>query len=258
MKTVKFLSLLFVSILILSSCEEDDLQVVELKDQPSFTTTVSTENSSIYYFENTTPNKEQFYSFFEIEGKKSAHGLTVAFGPELWWGANPAVLVKYSRSYAGFDFTGIFHEDLDEQAPAVSSFAVPSPPTRRATLHIARNLSGLGVEIGGIWAGQPRVGETFQIVDGEEGNYKVYQDEITSDDTWGGKVKLTYSFGPINWYAQGAAMGLVAGGGADYTKTFTGWKLKDSGSGNQYNILSGFTYGIGDFQFAPNKYYKHE
>ena len=76
--------------------------------------------------------------------------------------------------------------------------------------------------------------------------------KLTHDDTWGGKVKLTFSSGPINWYAQGAAMGLVAGGGADYTKTFTGWKLKDSGSGNQFNILSGFTYMIGDFQFAPN------
>ncbi|NCD43178.1 MAG: glycosidase, partial [Bacteroidia bacterium] len=54
------------------------------------------------------------------------------------------------------------------------------------------------------------------------------------------------------WYAQGAAMGLVAGGGADYTKTFTGWRLKDSGSGNQYNFLTGFTYSLGDIQIAPN------
>jgi hypothetical protein len=37
-------------------------------------------------------------------------------------------------------------------------------------------------------------------------------------------------------------MGLVANGGADQT-TFTGWKLKDSGSGNQTNFLTGFTFG---------------
>jgi hypothetical protein len=47
-------------------------------------------------------------------------------------------------------------------------------------------------------------------------------------------------------------MGLVANGGADYTKTFTGWTLKDSGSGNQYNFLSGFTYSVGKLQIAPN------
>lgn len=189
---------------------------------------------------------------FEINGKRSLNGFKVAFGPELWWGANPAVLAKYSRKVAGFDITGIYHEDLDEQAPAVSSFAIPSPPTRRATLHIKRQMGPVGIEIGGIWAGQPRVGETFQLVEGETGNYTVYEDQINSIDTWGGKAKLTVSAGPVNWYAQGAAMGLVAGGGADYTKTFTGWRLKDSGSGNQFNFLTGFTLLVGDLQFAPN------
>lgn len=189
---------------------------------------------------------------FELEGKKELAGLKVAFGPELWWGANPAVLVKYGHTFGRFEVTGIFHEDIDEQGTAVSSFAIPAPPTRRATVHVATELSGIGIEVGGIWAGQPRVGESFQIVDGETGNYTVYQDEINSEDTWGGKVKVTYSYGPVNWYAQGAAMGLVAGGGADYTQTFTGWRLKDSGSGNQFNALTGFTYSLGNFQFAPN------
>jgi hypothetical protein len=185
-----------------------------------------------------------------MEGKKSLTGLKVAFGPELWWGANPAVLVKYSRRIAGFDITGIYHEDLDEQAPAVSSFAIPLPPTRRTTLHIKREFGKLGIEIGGIWAGQPRVGETFQLVEGESGNYTVYEDQVNSKDTWGGKMKITLSAGPLMWYAQGAAMGLVAGGGADYTKTFTGWRLKDSGSGNQYNFLSGFALTFGNLQIA--------
>ncbi len=188
----------------------------------------------------------------EIEGKKYLDGLKMAFGPELWWGANPAVLVKYSRSVGGFDITGIYHEDLDKQAPAVSSFAIPLPPTRRATLHIKRTFGNLGIEIGGIWAGQPRIGETFQLVNGEEGNYTVYEDQINSRDTWGGKMKITITAGPVMWYAQGAAMGLVAGGGADYTRTFTGWRLKDSGSGNQYNFLTGLALKIGNLQLAPN------
>ena len=189
---------------------------------------------------------------FEIAAKKALKGLKVAFGPELWWGANPAILLKYSREIGGFDITGIFHEDLDEQAPAVSSFAVPVPPMRRATLHVKRKFGPVGVEVGGIWAGQPFVDRTFQLVDENDESGTAYQDQIGLKDTWGGKIKLTYSAGPINWYAQGAAMGLVARGGADYTKTFTGWKLKDSGEGNQFNFLSGFTLGIGDFQIAPN------
>ncbi len=190
---------------------------------------------------------------FEIDGKKGLQGLKVAFGPELWWGANPAVLVKYSRHIAGMDVTGIFHEDIDEPGAAVSSFAIPQPRTRRATLHLQKKMGALGIELGGIWGGDPLVGRTFQVIDEEMGvDSEIYQDVIRPEDTWGGKAKITFAAGPINWYAQGAAIGLVAFGGADYTKTYTGWRLKDSGSGNQYNFLSGFTYTMGDFQIAPN------
>ncbi|MEM6700260.1 MAG: glycosidase, partial [Bacteroidota bacterium] len=191
---------------------------------------------------------------FEINGKKKFKDFKLAFGPELWWGANPALLIKYSKDLGHHTkVSAIFHEDIDEQGPAVSSFAIPMPKTRRATLYLKRDFGNLGIEAGGIWGGQPLVGREFQVVDEtEEGKYEVYQDEIQMKDTWGAKGKVTFSAGPINWYAQGAAMGLVAFGGADYTRTFTGWKLKDSGSGNQYNFLSGFTYLIGDFQIAPN------
>jgi len=189
---------------------------------------------------------------FEFAGKKSLEGFKVAFGPELWWGANPAILLKYSRKVSIFTVTGMYHEDLDQNAAAQSSFAIPSLQTRRASLDVKTSLGNLGIDVGALWSGQPRNGETFQIVDGSEGNYTVYQDKVISKDNWGGKVKLTYSVGPVKWYGQGAMMGIVALGGADYTKTFTGWRLKDSGSGNQYNVLSGFIYTIGDFQIAPN------
>lgn len=190
---------------------------------------------------------------FEITGKKQLNGLKVAFGRELWWGANPAVLVKYSKEFAKMNVTGIFHEDLEEPGVAISSLAVPQPRTRRFTLQGSTKLFGkLKIEAGGIWGGQPLVGREFQVVEGSEGNYQVYADKIQATDTWGGKVKLTYSAGRINWYGQAAAMGLVANGGADFTKTFTGWYLKDSGSGNQNNFLTGFTYSLGKLQIAPN------
>lgn len=190
---------------------------------------------------------------FELSGKKAFKNFKVAFGPQLWWGANPAFLAKYSRQIGKFDATGIFHEDLDAQAPAVSSFAVPIPPTRRAALHLKRKLGSVGVELGGIWSNSNRVGEIFQVTrETAEGKIEVFQDETTMDDTWGGKAKLTYASGPFQWYAQGAAHGVLAQGGADYTKTYTGWRLKDSGSGNQVNFLTGFTIGVGNLQIAPN------
>jgi hypothetical protein len=35
------------------------------------------------------------------------------------------------------------------------------------------------------------------------------------------------------------------------TMTFTGWGLKDSGIGNQWNALTGLTYTRGNWQIAP-------
>jgi hypothetical protein len=188
----------------------------------------------------------------EIDGKSKLKGLSLAMGPELWWGANPAVLVKYTRQVGKIGLTGIFHEDLEQRGATESSFAIPVPKTRRATLHAQTEIGRLGLEVGGIWGGQPLEGRVFQVAREEEGSLKAFQDEIRASDTWGGKVKLTFSQGPINWYAQGSAMSLVANGGADLTQTFTGWRLKDNGSGNQYNFLTGFTYLMGDLQIAPN------
>ncbi|MBN1300451.1 MAG: hypothetical protein JW995_04485 [Melioribacteraceae bacterium] len=185
---------------------------------------------------------------FEIAGKKELEGLKIAFGPELWWGANPAVLIKYNRKVGMFDITGIYHEDLDEQGEAVSSFAIPLPPTRRATVHVGAKYGIFGVEAGGIWSGSTKEGEVFQLYDGTN----VYQDKIKSDDAFGGKVKLTVQSGIWNWYAEGSAQGLVADGGVNQSLTFTGWRLKNSGLGNQYSFLTGLNLILGDWQIGPN------
>ncbi|HNF00738.1 MAG TPA: hypothetical protein PLH62_00020 [Ferruginibacter sp.] len=185
---------------------------------------------------------------FEIEGKKAIKGLKLAFGPELWWGANPAILAKYSRKLAKFDITGMFHEDITQRSGLQSSFAVPTPKTRKAALTVSRKFEKFSFDIGGLWAGQPLNGRTFQLMrDG-----KVYQDQIKTQDNFGGKIKLTYSSGIVNWDGLASYMGLVANGGVDQTRTFTGWRLKDIGSGNMYNVLSGVTLNVGKLQIAPN------
>lgn len=190
---------------------------------------------------------------FEIEGRKQFSNWTAAFGPELWWGANPALLVKYDKNIKGFDVTGIFHEDLEQQGSTESSFAIPQPKTRRLSLYAEKEFGNLGLHVGGLWAGQPLNGREFQLAREEsDGTTSVYVDEIKPSDNWGGKLKFTYTSGLFNWYAQGAVMGLVANGGADQTITYTGWRLKDSGSGNQYHVLSGLTYTFGNLQIAPN------
>jgi hypothetical protein len=188
----------------------------------------------------------------EITGKRQLKGFKLAFGPQLWWAANPALLVKYHREVGKFGLTGIYHEDLDEPRQVVTSIAVPQPRTRRITLVADRQFGKLKAEIGGIWGGQPLEGREFQVAIGSPGNYEIFIDKVKSTDTWGGKIKLSYSSGRFNWYGSAASQGLVASGGADQTLTFTGWKLKDTGSGNQNNVLTGFTYTLGKLQIAPN------
>ncbi len=186
---------------------------------------------------------------FEVDGRGSLDGLKAAFGPQLWWGANPAYLLKYNTKIGKFNTAAVYHEDISSAAQANTSIFIPQPKTRRATIYLQTKLGNLGIEFGGIWAGQPLNGREFQIMDGDV----VKVDKVNNKDNWGGKAKLTFSKGRFNAYTQGAIQGLVANGGGDYTQTFTGWRLKDSGSGNQMNFLAGFTYNVNSkLQIAPN------
>ena len=188
----------------------------------------------------------------EIQGKKLFSGLKLAFGPELWWGANPALLLKYYRTFGNWNFGGVFHYDINQREETVTSFAIPLPKNTRASLMLQRKFGRLDITLGGLWSGTTLVGREFQATTEYSPTATVYQDVVKKSDTFGGKLKMIYSGGNFNAYAQGAIMGLVANGGADNTRTLTGWTLKDSGSGNQSNVLAGFTYQMGNFQIAPN------
>jgi len=192
----------------------------------------------------------------EITGKRKLRGLKIALGPELWWGANPALLLKYQREFGSVVATGVYQEDLENAKTATSSIAVPLPKTRKATLSLATTLHGFEVEVGGIWSGSNKIGDSVQVAKWNGTNWIAYQDSILSGDVFGGKAKVMYSRGRWNWYAQGAVMGLVADGGPTAVQTFTGWWLKDSGKGNQVNFLTGFTYRVSDWVIAPNFLYQ--
>jgi len=191
----------------------------------------------------------------EVDGKGVLEGLKAAFGPQLWWGANPALLLKYSTQIGDYSFTSVFHEDVNKRdtREAQTSGFIPLPQTRRLTLALERKYDNFGFQLGGIWGGQPLNGREYQDIRyNNDGTSDVVVDRVKAADNWGSKLKITYTKGTFNWYAQSAVMGLVANGGADATTTFTGWKLKDTGSGNQANFLTGFTFSSGNLQIAPN------
>ena len=187
---------------------------------------------------------------FEFTGKRGLDGFKFAFGPELWWGANPMWIAKYTRQLGNFQVTGLYQDEFSQLSPdaSASSFAVPIPQTDRATIHIKTQRGPGTIEVGGIWSGGNKEGQAFQVVDGD----RVLQDRVKDSDAFGARAKVMVQKGRWNWYAQGAAMGLVADGGPDPVMTYTGWQLKDSGLGNQWNAMTGVSVNMGNWTFAPN------
>jgi hypothetical protein len=205
-----------------------------------------------YYGENIDIYNADGSLGVELSGKKWLDGLKFAFGPELYWGANPQYIVKYRRRFGPFDATGIYQDEFAQRTTAATSSVIPVPRTQRATLHVGLGQGGARLEVGGIWAGESKIGQTFQIAEEREDGYDILLDRVRDTDTFGAKAKLTFERGRFHWYAQGAYAGIVADGGATSTITFTGWTLKDTGLGNGVNLMSGLAVNQGRFQVAPN------
>ena len=190
----------------------------------------------------------------EMAAKRSLSGLKVAFGPQLWWGAPPAALLKYRRQVGRFDATAVFEADINSTAGAttVGSSVIVIKPTKKAALHLKTAHGPVTIEAGGLWAGANRENEPFPVSSGSGASYQLLRDVIHSADELGGKFRLTAAQGSLQGYLQGASMGLVAEGGPTATNGFMGWNLKDSGLGNQRNIIGSFAYGRGHIQVGPN------
>ncbi len=191
---------------------------------------------------------------FEVALKRTFDGLKIAFGPEVWWGAPPALLAKYRRIVGRFDATAMLEKDMPAQSVVtlVGSSPVALRPTTKTTLHLKTAEGPYTIEAGGYWGGANLVGDPFQVAADSADTYRILRDTVRPSDTYGGKVKLTGTHGPLQWYAQGSIMGLVAEAGPTGTTTITGWTLKDNGFGNTQNVLAGFAYNRGRFQVAPN------
>ncbi|HCH63461.1 MAG TPA: hypothetical protein DFR83_11690, partial [Deltaproteobacteria bacterium] len=199
----------------------------------------------------------------EFEGKGALDGLAIAGGPQVYWGANPAVFLRYGFDVGKTRTTFIHQEDLTAQGSAAANRAIPQLVTRKTTVHMERNVGPVHVDLGGIMAGTDRLGMAYVdpevVTDGPSysgSGYHLYEDEIQWMDTLGTKAKLMWEPGSVHAYVQGAYRGLVADGGEDATTTFTGWTLKDGGQGNGLQVLSGLAVDLGKFQIAPNFMYQ--
>ena len=195
----------------------------------------------------------------EFRGKQTLDGLKIAFGPQVFWGANPTLIAKYSRPAGPFTWTVMHQEDIAPASAAASTVAISEQMIRRTTMHVEWKRNALQADAGAIWAGSNKVGQAFEYVQEAKADtsynnsgYDVLTDEVKWADTLGGKVKLTWDAGRFGWYGQTSYKGLVADGGPDAALTLTGWTLKESGRGNQISALTGARVGFGNVQIAPN------
>jgi hypothetical protein len=192
----------------------------------------------------------------ELTLKRMFDGLKVAYGPQMYWGANPAIMFKYTRPVWKSTVTALFQEEFAEQAQVNTSSVIPMKPTRRAALAVESSWRGIGFELGGLWAGSTKVGDEIILVRGEEDDYRVLVDEVKDTDALGAKLKLTYERGRWHWYAEGAYQGLVADGGPTAVQNYTGWKLKNTGWYNNRVVTTGLAVNFGNFQLGPNFLYQ--
>jgi len=193
-----------------------------------------------------------------FEGKKVLNGLKIAFGPELYWGANPTVIAKYYRTFDALSFSIMHQEDIDQQSGDLASSAIPQPKDRKSSLYFGYTRGIFTLKLGGIMAGTRRIDAPYVIAERTSGGgylgsgYDIIEDEIRFEDTLGARAEVVLNLAPFHWYTQGGYRGLVADSGVDQTMTITGWSLKESGQGNHWEVATGAAYYRGDFMLAPN------
>ena len=191
-------------------------------------------------------------------GKKKLDGFKLAFGPELYWGANPSVIGKYYRDKNDIKFSLMHQEDIARQNAGLASSAIPQPVSRKTTIYVGLGFGKFTLDMGGVMAGTKRIGRPYQAARKSdeptylESGYNILDGKIRFGDTLGGRVKLQYNGAPFFWYLQGGYRGLVADAGTDPTLTITGWSMKESGQGNHWAVSTGAAYYMGSFVLAPN------
>ena len=192
----------------------------------------------------------------EIRGKGSFDGLTLLFGPEVYWGANPKFVVKYDFGLADMNWTFIHSEDIARLGSAVGGAGQTERQSRQTTIYGKKEFqNGWELELGGIISATEKVGEAFDRIDSSG---DVYLDEIDWEDTLGLKAKLTFPLMGTRTYVSAHHAGLVADGGQHHRVygVLDPSNLPYSGLGNKQEYEAGSQMFFGNFMVFPRVMYR--
>ena len=199
----------------------------------------------------------------EFTGKRRLEGLSIAAGPQIYWGANPTAIVKYTRQIGRWTTSFMYQEDISNQGVITTLNAIPEQPLRRGSVHSVASFGPVKIEGGVLSSGANKSGREYQMVlpaSGErdvgssyaDSGMHVLNDQIHWTDSLGAKARITGTHGALLWYLQGGAQGLVADGGGEQNVRFTGWTVRASGRGNAWHSIGGLAYNLGVIQIAPH------
>ena len=192
----------------------------------------------------------------EFIGKNKLEGLTILAGPEVYWGANPKVVLKYDFDLGKFDFTFIHSEDVARQGESTSATGATQRQSRQTTLYVATNFTeNVKLELGGIMSANEKIDDVYDRV-GDNGD--IILDQIDSEDTLGFKAKLSFPLFGTQSYISAHHAGLVADGGAslkDFGVTDPS-RLPYSGAGNKQEYEMGMRMNFGNLMIIPRVLYR--
>ncbi|MEL6869180.1 MAG: hypothetical protein AAFO81_05215 [Pseudomonadota bacterium] len=188
---------------------------------------------------------------FEFVGKGALEGLTVIGGPEVYWGANPKVIIKYDWDMLGANWTFIHSDDVARLGQATGAAGATVRQTQQTTLYMEKNFGPAKLELGGIISAPERVDEVFDRFD--DGN--VFVDQIDFEDTLGFKAKLSFPFLGTLSYVAAEHAGLVAESSGGPLREF-GTRLPYSGLGNKQQYEAGMMINMGNFMLFPRVLYR--
>lgn len=190
----------------------------------------------------------------EIEGKKALDGLKVVFGPEIYWGANPQIMLKYDFGNGRFKYTFIHSEDIDEASESSGGADATDRKTRATTISVVTNvIPGVKIELGAISAGSEKIDDEYDYIDGGD----VFYDEIDIEDTLGAKARITYEGGDFGIiYVAGSYAGLVADGGESHSIGDFDTELPYSQMGNKIEAEAGVGIFMGDYTIFPRVFWR--
>lgn len=193
----------------------------------------------------------------EFETKGIAEGLTLFVGPEIFWGAEPALYFKFYRELFDGFYLGLIHYEAFQEEQFNSGLAVTPNrfPERKSSVYVQYDVPidfvDLHIGLGGLIAGT----EYLTAATLEESQYRSADGTtktIGFADTLGGKVRLEALFNltPVfNIYAEYIYAGVVASGRGFLPRG--GSQITDGGASNRHEVIAGGNIWIGDLVISP-------